>query len=107
MTPLIHLILLKTRIDLVDLFVDLALFLLCRHFFKFRLGSIHDLVGLYLIWLLKAKVKIDQCATDLNGTALPWEDFQSFLNHDECSELAQVVHEQELVVEEFDLGMVA
>jgi len=52
-------------------------------------------------------MQIYQGATDLDGAALARVDLEAFLHHDEGAKLAEVVKQEELIVHEFDLRVVA
>ena len=104
---LVHLVFFETLVNLVDLVRHLRFVLGLAQLLNFCLRCVHDVVRLHLVRLLIAEVQVDQGSADLDGPALPRVDLESLLHHHQSAEFAQVVEQQEFIVQEFDLGVVA
>lgn len=103
---LVHLVFFQAFVDLVDLVAHLRLIFNAEEALNLRFWSVKDLTGLDLFRLLIAQMEIDDCPANLNRPALSRVNVETLLDHDESSELAQVVEQDEAVVEEFDLRVV-
>ena len=61
---------------------------------------------LHLLWLLKCHVYIDHWPTDLELSEHSREDFQLFAHEYKSSELAQIIFQDEFIVNVFDVSMI-